>query len=434
MQTSNIFEDVLHTCPRILELLPSEALPKLLATSSRVRGEVHAFTTGICITNTVDLATLANMPLPRLRRLGITASPVSFPDAAELAQEPFRLSAWASEGQLNALLPWPSLQDLNLSQTYIDEAAAQSLVNANFPELRNLGLRECGLNAAAMEVFCTGSWPHLASLDLYGNQMCDQAVACFVMANWPVLTRLDLGNQLAPPSWQADLYRRASFDPFAAANLTVADFSVLSVLMLDDNLLDSRAMDELAKGPWPHLQHLSLRQNCLDNFAVEHLVTAHWPLLRCLDLFCNSLDDAAIVQLVKGQWPHLQILELGRNLFSNSAMGVLITGHWPQLTQLGLADVMWGSNALEMLLQGVWPLLQELDISGKFLPDEVKRLMFGVRNTNVLFASRERNHISEELCLQSCPVHDHWPALQLIKVTCRLLPTYKSTDLVVRCQ
>ena len=316
------------------------------------------------------------------------------------------------------------------SNNYIDEAAAQSLVSAKFPDLRNLGLRGCALDAAAVKVLCTGSWPHLASLDLHGNQVCCQAVACFAMADWPALTKIDLGDQSASNLWQGvkDRFASGAFDPVAATNMTVTDFSMLCVLILDDNLLDSGAVDELVKGSWPHLQHLSLRQNCLDNFAVEHLVTAHWPLLRHLDLFCNSLDDSAIAELVKGQWPDLQILELGSNLFSDSSMGGLITGYWPKLTQLRLADVLWSATAVAVLLQGAWPLFQELDVSGKFLPDEVKGLMFGVENTNVLFAARERNFIFEDLCLPLCPAQDHWPALQVVKVTCRLLPTYKSAD------
>ena len=126
MRNSDIFADVLRTCPRILELLPSEALHALLATSSRVRGEVHAFTIGIYMTDTVYLATLVSMPLLNLRGLDITASAISSLDAAELAKgdwaglRHFRLSVWASEGQLNALLDtvqWPLLQDLNLPTT-----------------------------------------------------------------------------------------------------------------------------------------------------------------------------------------------------------------------------------------------------------------------------------------------------------------------------
>ena len=127
-------------CPRILELLPPKALPNLLATSSRSRGEVHAFITGIYMTNTVHLATLASMRLPRLRRLGLSASAdwqLAKGDWAGLRH--FRLSARASEGQLNALLDavqWPLLQELNLSNNVIEEVAAQSLVNANFSELQ----------------------------------------------------------------------------------------------------------------------------------------------------------------------------------------------------------------------------------------------------------------------------------------------------------
>ena len=49
-----------------------------------------------------------------------------------------------------------------------------------------------------------------------------------------------------------------------------------------------------------------------------------------------------------------------------------------------------------MLLQGTWPLLRELDVSGKFLPDEVTELMFGIASANIQFAPQEQNQIVEE--------------------------------------
>ncbi len=440
-------EDVLQNCPRLWQVMSPVCLRNLVATNRSIRQQVHQNTTGIAITDDLNVKLLVKTTrLPRLKRLQIWGEGVTYARARQFVQgilpglESLQIVAPAQLDLLLKHLSCPLLQDLDLSCNDMDEVAAVSLAHIHCPMLTCVELRQAFQGPAAIPHLAKCNWPQLTTLDLSHNPACSKGLQSLAKAEWPLLSDLNLTNCAVEDdhlgldlSWPLS-YDSSIREPSSVSFLVQANFPRLSTLLLDKNRLSTVSISCLRQGCWPCLRHMSLRDNLLDDSAIERLVAADMPLLEHLDLFCNSLDNSAIAQLVKCKFPHLQVLELGRNLFGGDAMRLLNTGKWPMLKNLGVADLLWTSAAMIALSKGTWPLLETLDLSGKFLPEEVSSLLFGDVSVGQFCLDGQFQHINDvQPTLVKPPVRLYWPKLQNVSMTVRLRPSYRGVRLNVKC-
>lgn len=96
--------------------------------------------------------------------------------------------------------------------------------------------------------------------------------------------------------------------------------------------------------------------------AIASLATAQMPRLLSLYLDENQLDSAAMEQLVRGSWPCMFILELQHNLLNDVSMLHLAKGNWPRLCRLRLNDNRISFVGVRLLTAGIWPLLCSLSL------------------------------------------------------------------------
>ena len=243
------FEDLLHKSPRILEVLPSKALQALLATSSKVRREVHNFTTGITIRgdvlDAVDI--LIRNSFPRLKRLSASGPCYLATHSAQLASlgwstlEHLQLCVSLSGEELTVFLDnvhLPALQSLDLSHNEFDQQAVMSLTGCKLPRLGHLVLREAALDASAIAQLVNGHWPQLSSLELAGNDFADKGLQSVSKADWPLLSKLDISVSAARNSLSR--LEHCLTPRFHAAQ---SNFPLLNVLVINDNLMGAEAIE-----------------------------------------------------------------------------------------------------------------------------------------------------------------------------------------------
>ena len=440
-------EDALHKCPRLWEVMSPVCLGNLVATNRSIRRKVHEITTGITITDDLNVKMLVKtIRLPRLKRLSIWGEGITCAQARQFAQgilpglESLRIVAPAQLDLLLKHLSCPLLQDLDLSRNDMDEGAVASLAHIHCPMLTHVELSQGIEGPAAIAHLAGCNWPQLTMLDLSHNPACSKGLQSLAKADWPLLSDLNLINcaveddhEGLEADWPVSVDASIT-ESVPVSFLVQASFPRLSTLLLDKNRLSTLSISCLSQGCWPCLRHLSLRDNNLDDAAIERLIAADMPTLEHLDLFCNSLDNLAVAQLVKCKFPYLQVLELGRNLFGGDAMRLLNTGKWPMLKRLGVADLLWTSAATIALFRGNWPLLETLDVSGKFLPEEVSILLFGHVTVGQRCLVEEGQPVTDgQSSLSEFPVRLYWPNLQSISPTVRVRPSYRGVRVTVKC-
>lgn len=185
---------------------------------------------------------------------------------------------------------WPRLQCLHLLGIHsgllgsrFGLSGLDPSQNAVWPLLQELDLSESGLQNQELSQLVACNWPCMKVLNLSSNQFSAEGVQTLAQADWPelgvlTLCRLSLGAQ-------------------AMQRLVTATWPLLTNLNLDINLIDREALHVLFQGHWPQLQELSLSRTalkardlydaCKECLASE--VCAYWSLLQS---FVNRFDGA----------------------------------------------------------------------------------------------------------------------------------------------
>ncbi len=140
--------DLIHQVPRLLELMPSECLAALIATSRTHRSQIHNYVTSITISDPGHASDLISCSWPRLVK-------------------------WTLADQDSH-----RIQDIHVTCD-MTVAAASVLAKASMLSRWELQLEGIQLNAAAAAEIAKGDWPFLVGL-YFGHARLTRAVCvCF---------------------------------------------------------------------------------------------------------------------------------------------------------------------------------------------------------------------------------------------------------------
>ena len=154
--------DVLHTAPRLLQLLDSRSLAAFASCNKHLRSLVHHHVTKISIVEHSGYGLQYQITV---------------------------LERFTNGG-------WPQLQSLNLKfRARLEPAAIRQLAKGNWPKLVSLDLSRNSLNAGAIAALIAGNWPALKSLNLSHNKLDATALQWLAEPQWP-LESLDLRSAL----------------------------------------------------------------------------------------------------------------------------------------------------------------------------------------------------------------------------------------------
>jgi len=151
--------DLIHQVPRLLELMPSECLAALIATSTTHRSQIHNYVTSTTISDPTHASDLISCSWPRLVKWTLA-------DQDSHRIQTIRVTC-----------------DMTV-------AAASVLAKASMLSRWQLQLRGIELNAASAAEIAKGDWPSLVGLYLWRAKLTRAVVQELLAASWPTLTVL----------------------------------------------------------------------------------------------------------------------------------------------------------------------------------------------------------------------------------------------------
>ncbi|KAL0036523.1 hypothetical protein WJX77_011355 [Trebouxia sp. C0004] len=166
--------DLVHQIPRLLELMPSECLAALIATSTTHRTEIAKGEWHLLVGLYFGRAKLTRAVVQELVAANWPA--LNYLSSVEM---PIDMGIISLLSQAH----WPQLAFLNL-------------LNVRLPSTkegdRTLALSYNGLGTVAMSYLAQGKWPLLEMLNLRGNELEDTALDQLFTGKWPLLKELKL--------------------------------------------------------------------------------------------------------------------------------------------------------------------------------------------------------------------------------------------------
>ena len=146
--------DLIHQVPRLLELMPSECLAALIATSTTHRSQIHNYVTSIKTSDPTHASDLISSIWPRLVK-------------------------WTLADQNTQRIQTICVTcDMTI-------AAASVLAKASMLRRWQLQLDCCQLSAAIAAEIAKGHWLSLIRLDLARTKLTRAVVHELLAANWP---------------------------------------------------------------------------------------------------------------------------------------------------------------------------------------------------------------------------------------------------------
>ena len=184
--------DLIHQVPRLLELMTSECLAALLATSTTHRSQVHNYVTSITISDSTHASDLISCSWPRLvkwtladldshslQTIRVTCDMTVA--AASLLAKASMLSKWQLQldaSQLSAAVAaeiakgdWPFLVGLYFWHARLTRAAVEELVAANWPALMLLSSVAMSMHMDVFSLLSQARWSQLALLNLFDTML-----------------------------------------------------------------------------------------------------------------------------------------------------------------------------------------------------------------------------------------------------------------------
>ncbi len=339
--------DLIDQVPRLLELMPSECLAALVATSTSHRGQIHKYVTRITIsdpTHASDLVscswsrlikwTLADQDAYMMQTIHIqcdttvaTASVLAKASLVckwQLQLEGIHLSAAVAAEIAKA--DWPSLVGLYFGRAKLTRAVVQELVAANWPALTMLSSFEMPVDMDILTLLSLALWPQLAFLILLnvrllatqpGKEQELRMLSALSNAWSKVVSDVDQGQTSSGSSatsatldWSSIITLTLAYqqvDTQMVTKLLHTGVNRVDVLSFNSVQLDAATILQLTKSECPMLWSVTLSYNGLGSVAVSYLAQGKWPLLEELSLEGNTLEDSAVDELFTGKWQELRL-------------------------------------------------------------------------------------------------------------------------------
>ncbi len=364
--------DLIHQAPRLLDLMPSECLAALIATSTTHRRQIHNYVTSITISDSTHASDLISSSWPRLVKWTLAGQDshkiqtmrvhcdITVAAASVLAKASM-VSRWQLQlcTQLSAAVAaeiakgdWPFLVGLYFQRAELARAVVQELVAANWPALTCLYILEMPVDMSTLSLLSQARWPQLAYVSLHKPRLLSTQERKEV----EIVCLQFLSSALSRMVLQADA------EQISPSGSPTTDWSLITALSLAYQQIDTQMMTKL----------LSLLNH------IELLVLTYVPL-----------DAAVILQLTQSECPRLDTLALSYNGLSSVAMSHLAQGKWPLLKELNLQGNELEDTALDELFTGEWPLLEELELTVKSLHGKAITKWLGLSSDSMQEALRQ---------------------------------------------
>ncbi|DBA84144.1 TPA: hypothetical protein ACH3X1_006617 [Trebouxia sp. C0004] len=233
--TASAFLDIIYQAPRLLEMLPQDSLKALSATSRNLRAAVH------------DMATVLTIE---------------------------------HEANIGCLLKgnWPHLGLVIMRNQEYGYSSYSQLLTTKWRLLARIDLATCCFGSVDVVFLLQPlQHPQLMGPDL--NRFYTQPLTRLLGKDWLGLRKLDLSQ-----------VKSSSIGLAVMAQLSQADWPLLTSLDLSDNNLGADSMSDIIKGKFPALESLDVSSNKLDVEAMQQLVKGDWPRLRYLWLSINPFS------------------------------------------------------------------------------------------------------------------------------------------------
>lgn len=376
--------DVLHTAPRLYELLPHCSRQKLSATCSHLQQWVRERTSRVRVRHLHDLSRLAPTNWPNLVGIFLEADDqriVYQTDVRPLLQGMWHLDVqvcFETDHSLRAseaLIPYqyelllvvsllghsqrarfdltPHQHEL-LSQCANRQRSSTISVYVGSPHGAVRGdTTACSalcLPGNLWSCFSRQAWPRALVLGVYKLHWSPACAQDFVTCSFPVLEIID---------WRMEM-----LDAPACAVLSQACLPSLSELVLSDQGVTAAGLCELVPASWPSLTSLEIARNNLDPVALTALSQSSWcRQLQKLFLSGNALGEEGVKALCVGQWEALKTLDLMQcGIQSHAAVTCLAQLHSPRLTHLSLGGNRFHKGAMAYLSGAQWPSLTQISL------------------------------------------------------------------------
>ena len=167
----------------------------------------------------------------------------------------------------------------------------QQLICTKWLHIEEIQLEESCLDDAALCMLNRANWPKLISFILSSNPFGAQGMASLVKAHLPCLQQIFLED--------------SHFSTVAIGHLQQSqnqESVCLSCNTLDIPIVQANCIAAFGKAQWPGLRHLDLQGTwgAVPALAVTDLIKAHWPLLQTLNLSNGLLPSHTLAELSQG--------------------------------------------------------------------------------------------------------------------------------------
>lgn len=385
--------DILHECPRLLQLLTNNCLKSLSATSQGLRQLARG--TVISMSSTA-FARLSKVDWPRLRMIKLSA------DSVCPALDP----AWTLLAKVNVstlcglwlnvlLLKAPTTNQtaLETASDWLDAHMCEIMLRQDWPQASTLSV-ECGqeasLAAAVLRELGQKPWSELYALTVFVNHLDVQGIAAIVQGRWANISSLSITcaqfddrdmQQLVAGEWPKLLQIRFHGVRCFHTNMShiaTPKWKALQEICLSSMYVQDTVMQQLVTNPLRSLAALELSECCIGAHAMSVFSEADWPVLTRLVLRSSPMDATAMSQLALATLPALSKLDLSKTGLKAKGMEYLVQAEWPRLQDLSLCQNPLNLQAVEHLVKGQWTSLQSLQMMGTQLSAEsIKELTKG---------------------------------------------------------
>jgi len=310
--------DLIHQVPGLLQVMPSECLAALIATSTNHRSQIHNHVTSITIcdpTHADDLIS-CSCTWPRLvkwtladqdsHRILIRVTCDMTVAAASVLAKANILSRWhlqlegielsASVAAEIAKGDWLCLVGLFFGRAKLTRAVVQELVTTNWPALTCLSTLELPVDMGLLSLLSQARWPQLTFLNLLSVELpstqqgkeLELQILSALRSAWVLQadteqTSSSSSASIATLNWSSIialslLYQQV--DTQVVTKLLHTGVNQIEVVVFDHVQLDAAVILQLTKSECPRLQTLSLRYSGIGSVAISYLAQGKWPLLE----------------------------------------------------------------------------------------------------------------------------------------------------------
>ncbi len=368
--------DLIHQVPRLLELMPSECLAALTATSTTHRSQIHKYVTSIKISDPTHASDLISSTWPRLVKWTLA-------DHDSHRMQTIRVTCDMTVAAASVLVKASMLRSwqLQLECTQLSAAVAVEIAKGHWLFLMGLDFGRATLTRAVVQESVAANWPALFFLSFV--MPVDMGILPLLsQARWPQLCFLNLLNVRLPSTQEGKEQESLIVSALSNGWSRVVSMSHLEKVS-SSHIATSATLD------WSSIFALTLTHQQIDTQMVPKLLHTGVNRLEILVFHCVQLDAAVILQLTKAECPRLEMLILSYNGLGSAAMSYLAQGKWPLLNMLDLTGNELEDTALDELFTGKWPLIRTLRLTVRSLHGKAITKWLGLPSDSVQEALRQ---------------------------------------------